>query len=748
MEQQPPILTDEEIELLEAEEKAPVPAVKAQAVPPVLTDDDMAEAEEAEAGGILESLGGIASSVGGAALDGAVWLGNLHDSYGGAPSRAALDRLVEGKNPAKGFSENFGGDTTIAPTGQGITQKALAKAGIPDASMTIGKHEDYISQRTGDYPLPLEESPTGPKGVEISLSDVGGTAINTLWDWTNLFPATLAAKGLAKGLTWTGQKLLKKSVDVADSAIGAGGVISRTRDSVGKSLESLATYFNPSRADDYPTMLDVAERHGIDADDIPESIEFGSNSLINRRTMVKREGAMGAHLLDRHQRFADKVNGALTTKIEKYGDGVVRNRVEAGLYLRELYNSKLKKFLDNVDVTYNYVAKMNPGVKLSQRASDDLVARLNGLEQWAVKRIENASTRKQSTQARQVLRTIENARKKQGDYSSLLELMQSTGEIAFGVSNVMADIPPDITKFRELYKAISHSLVTTADDVMGETVGSMLRVNNKQLHEVFGNNSLLAKHLGSTTIGTETIFDSLIMKGDTRTLDALKFLLDDPKDLDGIKGTILEQFIKRNAEGDILYSSTIKGLRQKKDTLLAKVFTPDELGEIDEILRLGNAAGPAVMSSSGTGASNALRDIGKNVADTVTDDALIEGLKSTARSKAPLVKEAIPGARALPPAPNKFAELPSPTLSQKTIDALKFTKIGKVGKAAQVAGVTISAPEVVDGFLVHDLLPIPPENLEYEKSRIKNSDLSTTEKARVLNVINKHGKMPKHYLEQ
>lgn len=61
--------------------------------------------------------------IGDMALEGGLWALDKLDSVTGAPTRAALDASIDGKNPFSAFGKQFAEDTSLAPTGKTIAQK-------------------------------------------------------------------------------------------------------------------------------------------------------------------------------------------------------------------------------------------------------------------------------------------------------------------------------------------------------------------------------------------------------------------------------------------------------------------------------------------------------------------------------------------------------------------------------------------------------------------------------------------------
>jgi hypothetical protein len=89
--------------------------------------------------------------------------------------------------------------------------------------------------------------------------------------------------------------------------------------------------------------------------------------------------------------------------------------------------------------------------------------------------------------------------------------------------------------------------------------------------------------------------------------------------------------IKPTADGTFTFRSLFNNLRTKKD-IATQLFEPGELDNFQHLMYLGDRFGSPVMSSSGTGASNAFMDFFRTARDRGTDALITGPMKGKARA--------------------------------------------------------------------------------------------------------------------
>jgi hypothetical protein len=579
---------------------------------------------------------GLLESVGGAALEGVVAVGEFFDKYTGAPTRKAIGEIVtkEGEEPSvqeafTGFVEQFGEDPKKAPTGKELARRL-----------------EFSDEPVFDLPL------IG----DVSTRGMAGFGIDVLADPTNIIPISLIAKTAAKGAKGS-----------AKLAIAGSKAASQTIPAVKKSTEffsaatrgaraSMDALFKPSVADDFKGLAEVANKNNIPLDILPEAIEFGETSLISRASRVQREGLQGEALLGKFQESLGNVRNALDDKLKVIGDGIIINRAEAGQVIRQGFDEAAEKMFAGLDTTYNKIIKEYPGLKIEEKALAALESKLVGLEKFAKGRVARGVTRTQRAQGAELLDAVEAIRSSNGSFKQTTESLRDVGDAAFKSTNTLTIDPPDIRKLRSLYGDISDALKNTVirDVKDGESIVKVLNKSNEVMSEFFGDKSVIGKFIGDSKLAPERLFDSLVLNGDSQKLDALKRLIPE-KNYQSLKGTLVDTLMKREIDGSFSFRKLSSSIRNKKD-VLNKLFEPEELKEVLDLVRLGDRHGLAIMSTSGTGASNILKDIFTSIQQSVTNEAFIEGLKKKARTAAKEIPT--PPVREFAPPPSGF-RLPS-----------------------------------------------------------------------------------------
>jgi hypothetical protein len=311
----------------------------------------------------------------------------------------------------------------------------------------------------------------------------------------------------------------------------------------------------------------------------------------------------------------------------------VLSPMDAGNLIRKDYDRAVGQFFDNVDVSYNSIVKDYPGLKLSNAAMKELESKLAGIEKFAKGRVERGVTQLQRSQGQGLLNSVAAIRNTNGSVKQTVEALRDIGEAAFKSENTLAALPADVARMRKLYGDISGALKDSIRTEVqnGEAVAGALEINNKLMSEFFGDKSLIEKAIGSTTLSPEGVFRNLIQNGDSKKIEALRNILS-PEAMQALKGSMLDSLIKRTDDG-FSYRQLTNSMRTKQNQLMS-LLGDDELTEFAELVRLGDRFGPATMNTSGTAINQLFRDILGSVNQSITNEALINGLKRRARGTA------------------------------------------------------------------------------------------------------------------
>jgi len=597
------------------------------------------------------------------------WAGERFDRIGGAPTRAAISSIQDGggiKDAIGAFGSQFGAPSANAPTGKeialrmGLSSKPTetTQYGIPPYGFGGGQWPNEAVG--GGY----SAGPTLP-----SPAGAAGFAIDVLADPTNVIPVGAAAKMAGKG----GVKVMGVAAHGASKGIGvaadvtakgadiltgtkiASGTVNAAKSGL-NSLEggyravgdALKSRFGSELSKDFTKSLKVAQDNKIDPDLLPESIMFGPNSSASRMARVKAEGPLGQALLDRHQKGIDAVRDAIKTNIRAIGGEVVKdgkviqnakippNSFSAGEMIKKAYDDGVDRSFNEIGQTHNKIIQDFPGLPIDPNAWDDLSESMASLEDYATKRAKTGITKTQKEQGVQLLNAIENIKENSKTYSGMVDALRDIGDIAFKSKNVLADIPPDIARFRGLYRDLNQSLIKTVkanEAYIGQNAAADLLASNKKITEMYGDKSLLSA-LGDEGKSPERLFKGLIIDGDAKRVKALQKYLT-PEQFQQVKAAALNTLIKENPQGEFTFRMLHNSMRGKKDVLEA-MFAPTELENINNLIELGDKFGPSVMSTSGTGASNSFGRLISAPLDMVekSADAIAASKQNKAADKA------------------------------------------------------------------------------------------------------------------
>ena len=651
-------LSDEELMQMAQGEGGDQPAAQPAPVPPdqamqfaSMSDDELmkiAQSDPSESNWFKDTAG--------AAMEGVLWAGNKIDSVTGAPTRAAIDAGLEGKNPLAAFAGQFAEDPNEAPTGRSIARKM----GIPD--------EQQPSEQTSYY--------TGKvlnPGATFNPAKVAGFGIDVAADPLNVVGVAPIVKGTkqAIGMTAKGAKAgISGAAGIAGKGArtvpGVGTVMDMAKESAKNTSDALRKMFKPTVADDFPELAKVAKKHGIDPDILPEAVEFGEGSFISRAARNRAEGVLGEPHLKRFEQAYEAVQDATQKTVAKIAGGSIPSRLEAGQAIRKGYDDAVEELFSNVDFTYNQVIKQAPGIRLTDDSLAKINSKLQGIENFAKGRIKRGITNTEKAQGKQLMRAVEAVRAGNGSLKQTYEAMSEIGRHAFKTAgNSLADVPVDVEKFRDLYFGLRNEFINSTAAQLGDDVANSLVFSNELLTSFMKEKSKIASILGNNKLADEKLFTTLIESGDTKKIAALKSLLP-PETFQQLKGSFLASQIKPAADGTFSFKTLHNSLRNKRE-IMGALLDPAEIEELGELIRLGSRFGSPVLSTSGTGASNLFRDITSGIRSSVESDLVIGKLKDSARGRAlksgaPALKGAAGSSRAA-----KFTPIPKTDQTFKKI---------------------------------------------------------------------------------
>lgn len=612
-----------------------------------LSDDELAQLageKSLEEPSLLEKFGK-------GALDSAVKVGQFVDSYTGAPTRAAIGAVQDSKNPLKAFVDQFGADPTKAPTGKEIMTKAGVSTEETLPLPFVQKSGTGLFDRKAGQPFQAGEA------VNVSPAGVSGFALDVAADPTNVLPLAAGTRFAAKGaesaakgtsaLAKATAQLAKRGIEAAPGGRTTVKALEAAAEAPKAVKQALEYVFKPTQDKDFARMVAVAEKNGIDPSLLPESVEFGDSSFISRASRNLREGPLGQPELERFEQGYQAVQQAANNQIARIGGGAPLSPIEAGGTIRQGYNDAVDRLFDNVDFTYNSVISQAPGIRLTDDSAARVASKLNGIEKWAKGRLQRGITNTDRGQAEQILRAVEAARAGNGSLKQTYEAMSEIGRHAFKKSkNSLADTPVDVKKMQDLYFTLRDEFLESTAAQLGDDVANALIDSNNQITMFNANKKHVADLIGNDSLADERLFNSLVFNGDSKRLSALKEILT-PEQLRSVKGSVLENLVKRDPDGAFNFGTLHSAMRNKRN-VLESLFEPEEIVAFGELVKLGDRFGSAVLSSSGTGASNLFSNLLKGVGDNTLTRSVVSSMKESARGRA--VMQSAPPPALLPPA--------------------------------------------------------------------------------------------------
>ena len=573
------------------------------------------------------------------ALETITEIGETIDSYTGAPTRAAADELINNGSllgAASQFAEQFGEDPSNAPTGKQLAEKVgiSAQDSLADISPSLPEFLNPTSGvdrklREQGFEVPRSENKLIEKGDPLDFSKAGaaGLAIDIVADPLTILPigaiAKISAKS-AKGATKGIGGFIKGTAKANEIEKNTSSILDIAKKS-GKSVkDSLSNIINPKKADDFESLTEIAKKNGIDVSTLPEAIEYGEDSFISRASRNLAEGPLGEEKLQKFEKATFDVSNAADKKIQSFSDRGVLKPVEAGALIRESYDNGVKNFFNQMDFTYSSIVKQAPAMKMGEKSLKNIDSKLVGLDRWAKGRVKRGIDNTQRSQGKEILNSINAIKNSKGNFKQMTEALNNIGEVAYKTKNYVGKVPSDIKNLRKIYSVVKKEIIGTVRENLGDDIADALINNNAQMSKFFEGTQGIERILSDRNVADESVFRWLIKNGDSKKIEALKSVID-PQSFKTLKASYLDGLISRNADGVINFQSSLKKIQN--DDRIAMLFSPDEVGEIAEILRLGKRMGRPVLSSSGTGGSNMFRSMKESIRNTVENDAIIDALK-------------------------------------------------------------------------------------------------------------------------
>jgi hypothetical protein len=606
-------------------------------------------------------------------LGGVQKVGEYVDKYTGAPSRSAFSELTrttpEFAKPepsvigniqaaSKSFANQFGADPSLATSEKEIAEKRLGFSTDQSISMSnefgmgggFGAGRDLVGAG-GDRTPAITVSPAGMAGVGIGF----------LIDPLTIIPGATIVKGAKYGAKAAGSaaKGLGSLGVKGARAVGAGEIINIGEDVARGAANAFKSLTSASVSKDAQKFLDVATKHGIDVSDV-DAINYGKNTAINRLSRMRKQTIGGEDAAEIFNNKIQQVQQATVDYANKVGGGSIPKTVEqAGDLLGTSLANARSKFFSTIDTSYNKIAKANPGLKLSDDATEVIQSKLSEVKDLSDRLFKTRGTRARAVELRNY---IDDFKDTGSDFQQTTDVLRNMREVIFSpIKNDSPFLPQDISKLRELSNSVSDALLKTVDKSVSPEAALALKKANERMSHFFSETRSLNRNLNSYLDGTlapEKLYESLIKNGNSNTISSVKSVLNNSQDLKALQGFSLDDLLARNANGDRLdfsFAKTASSLKNRnKLEKLSAFVDPNDLSEFVNLVDLGDNFGPAILNFSETGLANILKG---GASEIINTSGLLEGALGLQKRRA--IRNAAPILNA-PAAAPRFGDLIGP----------------------------------------------------------------------------------------
>lgn len=506
----------------------------------------------------------------------------------------AFNPLSVGSRIAKGAQE-------IIPVVQeaGMLKKAAQLGG--QAALSGGAEQALM---TSAQNIGKETSPA------TYLEDIGKTA--TFSGGVSSFVPIVRA---AKIATTPGLRKASSAIsNVAEDAKVAKNYIQQT--------------FKPQLADDFERSAAIAEKIGINPEDLPEATKFGANSFASRAARAEAEGMLGQPRLDKFKKVADKTSEAFDLELNKLAGVDVKNisPVKIGEEIKDKYLSKVDDTIKQADATYRGLSnQLGEGASMPTEVAKNFSKKISEVEARANSLLASGSKASEA-QAKEILANIKKL-KSLKTLNDQVTFMQTIGKEAYDKSSILqGQLRADTKSKRKIYDALREGITDSFRVYHGEDVANKLLENNKALTELFSDQNLIGKQIKSAKSGEE-IFNNLIDKGTSSEIEALtKYVPEET--IRKAKAAYLNSIAGRNNQGQVIFDNLPKKL-EKKSLQIGNLFSQEELAPFADISQLGSTYGQPTLSSSGTGGSISFIGGLKSLPEKVAQKKVLENITNT-----------------------------------------------------------------------------------------------------------------------
>ena len=614
-------------------------------------------------------------------VDVAAALGEQIDPYTGAPTRAALMALKEGKPAIGAFAQQFGAPAEMAPTGKQIAEAVGVKAEpkYPFEQITgVSPEEIGYEKYTGRMP----EAAIG----KISRAGVAGLGVDILADWTNIVPVTKVAKAVGEVPLFAAKTTAKAAGKGAGAVAEAVAptityVTKNTAKGISKYVDEI---INPKYAEDMQEFYDIAKKNNIPLEDMPYSVSHGKSSLASRLQRSLRETMSGAEDLEKYYKKVGEVKQAINNKIEAIADGLPLDRIRLGEAIRKGYKEKIDNVFNGIDFTYKTVSSQFPeGLQLTDKTIKEATRALNKFEKKIDSSLKFNPDKTQVAQLNDVKENIALARQAlaTNDYDNYIDFMKGIGGIGYGKKYTAPSlVTPDKKLYRSMYTDLRDAVMDTVEKNAGKDVANSLKKNNAEMAEMFSKLSFISKEIENERIPANKLFEKIVKDNDPDKIKALVYAMPEEK-INQIRAGFLNELISKNIEGNINWRTTANNFEKNKD-IMAFLFSNNEAKDITDLLKLGDRLDLPFMSTSGTSQSEHLVGGAQEIKDQMISAGIKKGLLNVIEKRQGIVDNKRMNEMIRKQVEEEFGKRP-----KTMMEAIPGNIVDRILKASQVTSV-------------------------------------------------------------
>jgi len=508
-----------------------------------------ARAEILEKGLIPRFISGVADQVGG--------MGNA--VYG-----LFSDDPLTQMGSVEPQAESFGGKLLESVVTSPITPVSLGAGSLLNAGSKLG----LVGQSAllGGAEGLAEEGIRHASG--ISSGDFGDYAssggFGSLGGAVAPYAEDVVKKGVGLGLQG-----LKKGVQGTATLLGGEKLGYGVKEALSKGSESMGD----------ASAIQTASELGISTEDLPMSITHGTNSANARAERTLAQDSDGQKYIDKYDNAFNVVDNKIN---ETSGIRNAQTPEEAGQTLVDgLEASRVNLFNKNAD-TFNSVlddVELNNNVndmlasEYAPQLQENLMFEIDKIDKMlkgSVVPEQEQSLLKQKEILNRLVSKLEVADEGGNTYEILNNVRTALGDIAYDPKLGQFESTSSYIKtLRNTERDISNTLVDAiygADPVRGEALES----TNKAISSHFKNEEQIGKVLGKN-VGAEKKLSNVF--NDTKKIKDMKKIFEENGQIGAFEKArdswVNKNIIKKNADGETLYKSSLKQLKDKEDLLKA-----------------------------------------------------------------------------------------------------------------------------------------------------------------------------------